>query len=118
MKKINISILIFSFFLSLSINLKIEIIKSLDIFINKFNVNILFIIKTIILGLIIYLLLFLLFKFVDKIPLKKDKFQLDKKRLIIIFISIFMTTSIYLLTHYPAVYLNDTIFMLYYAMIV
>lgn len=114
MKKINIPILIFSFFLSLSINLKIEIIKSLDIFINKFNINILFIIKTIILGLIIYLLLFFLFKFVDKIPLKKDKFQLDKKRLIIIFISIFMTTFIYLLTHYPAVYLNDTIFMIYY----
>ena len=71
MKRINILNLIFSIFLSISIYLKIVIDNNLDYFINKFHINILFIVEVTLLTILIYYLLEILFHLFDKIPLKK-----------------------------------------------
>ena len=114
MKKINYPILILSLFLSISINLKIIIDNSLDKFIKSFHINFFFISKVVILCVIFYFLFYYLFKLIDKIPLSKNKLTLNKKNIVFIFLVIFVPTMIYLLSHYPGVYLNDTMFMLYY----
>ncbi len=57
MKKIKLLNLIFSIFVSISINLKLLIDNNLNSFIKTNPINILFIIKIIILTIIIYLLL-------------------------------------------------------------
>ena len=113
MKRINILNLIFSIFLSISINLKLVIDKNLDYFIKKFHIDIMFIIKVILLSILIYFLLKVLFLLFDKIPLKNKKLILDKKKTILIFISIFITSMLYLIVYYPATFLNDTLYMLY-----
>lgn len=114
MKKINYPILILSLFLSVSVNLKIIIDSSLERFIKSFHINFFFIGKVLIVCIIFYILFYYLFKLIDKIPLSKNKLILNKKNIIIIFLLIFVPTMIYLLSHYPGVYLNDTLFMLYY----
>ena len=112
MKKVSYPILLLSFFISLSINLKIIIVKSLDKFINNFHIDFCFIGKVVILCLVLYFLFNILFKIIDKITLIESNVLLTNK--FIIFIILFIPTIIYLLSHYPAVYLNDTIFMLYH----
>ncbi len=113
MKRINILNLIFSIFLSISINLKLVIDNNLDYFIKKFHINFMFVIEVILLSILIYYLLKILFNLLDKIPLKNKKLVLNKKKNILIFLSIFAMAILYLITYYPAVYLNDTIYMLY-----
>lgn len=113
MKRINISVLIFSLLLSLSINLKLLIDNSLDGFINNTSFNYLFLVKSLILWIIVYFVIILLFFLIDRIPLSNKKIELKKKKLLIMFICIFSTTMIYLLSHYPAVYLNDNLLMFY-----
>ncbi len=113
MKRIKLLNLVFSIFVSISINLKILIDHNLNSFIKNNNFNILFIIKIIIITLLVYLLLELLFFLIDKIPLKNKKLILTKKKIIIIFMCIFISSIMYLLNHFPAVYLNDTVFMFY-----
>ena len=113
MKRIKLLNLIFSIFVSISINLKLLIDNNLNSFIKNNTINILFIIKIIILTILVYFLLELLFYLIDKIPLKNKKLILTKKKIIIIFMCIFLSSFMYLLIHYPAVYLNDTVFMFY-----
>lgn len=113
MKKIKLPILIISLFLSFSINLKLIIHKSLDKFISDFDFfDISFILKFIFISVIIYFVLYFLFLLIDMIPLSKKKIILTKKKLLIVFVCIFTTTLIYLLSHYPGVYLNDAFFLM------
>ena len=114
MKKINYPILILSLFLSVSVNLKIIIDSSLERFIKSFHINFFFIGKVLIVCIIFYILFYYLFKLIDKISISKNELILNKRNVIFIFLVIFVPTMIYLLTHYPGVYLNDTMFMLYY----
>lgn len=113
MRKVNIFNLIFSLFLSISINLKLIIDNDLNYFIKEFHINFLFIIKVFLLGILIYFLLKGIFSLLDLIPLNKKKFVLNKKEIICVFFAIFITSFLFLLFHYPGVFLNDTIFMLY-----
>lgn len=113
MKKIKYFNLIFSIFLSTSINLKLLIDHNLDTFIKKFHINFIFIVKILLLAILIYFILELLFYLLDKIPLKNKKLVLNKKQIIAIFICVFTTSMLFLIAHYPAVYLNDTLFYVY-----
>ena len=113
MKKINFLNLIFSILLSISIHLGITIEKNVDFFIKDFHVNGIFVLKVILLSGFIYFLLKGLFFLFDKIPLSKKEFVLNKKKIFLIFLGIFFTGMLYLLVFYPAVCLNDTLFMLY-----
>lgn len=114
MKKISFPILLLSLFISLSINLKIVIERSLDNFIYNFHINFYFLCKVGIVCLLLYLLLLFLFMLFDRISLKNTKMIISKKFKIIIFLLFFIPTIIYLLSHYPGVFLNDTLFMLYH----
>ena len=113
MKRINWLILITSIFISLSFNLKFAIKKGLDYFVNDFHINFVFIIKTTIISIIIYFILYLLFKLLDKTKLNNKKLEITKTIKIKIFILILIPSLVYLIVHYPAVYLNDTNFILY-----
>ncbi|MBR2678431.1 MAG: hypothetical protein IKE63_03345, partial [Bacilli bacterium] len=113
MKKINVLHLIFSIFLSISLYLKIVIDKNLDYFINKFHIDMLFIVEVTLLTCLIYYLLDKLFYLIDKIPLKKSKLVLNRKKIFLIFLAILTMGISYLIVYYPAVYLNDTLFMMY-----
>ena len=113
MKKINWSILIVSLIISLSFNLKAVINKGVDYFAKKFHLDLVFTLKVTVLCIIIYFVLYFLFKQIDKIKLKNKKMDINKKNKILIFIAIFIPGLGYLLVHYPAVYLNDTNFILY-----
>ena len=55
-----------------------------------------------------------LFRLFDKISLKNTKIIISKKYKILIYLLFFIPTIIYLLSHYPGVFLNDTLFMLYH----
>ena len=112
MKRIKLLNLLFSIFVSISINIKLLIDKNLNNFIRYNQISFVFIMKLIILTILIYLFLELLFYLVDKIPLKKKKIALNKVKIIIIFLFIFISSMIYLISHYPGVYMNDTIFMI------
>ena len=113
MKRINWNILIVSLFISLSFNLKAVINKGVDYFAKKFHVDLVFALKVTVLCIIIYLVLYFLFKQLDKVKLKNKKMDINKKNIILIFIAIFIPGLVYLLVHYPAVYINDTNYMLY-----
>lgn len=113
MKRIKWFNLIFSIFLSLSINLKLVINKGLDYFIKQFKFDFSFLINSIILGIIIYFLLLLIFKLLDKINIKNSFLNINKNKKILIFLGIFIMTIINLLVYYPGVYLNDTYYMIY-----
>ena len=113
MKRIKLLNLLFSFFISISINLKLIIDNNLNYFIKHNIINFTFIMKIIGITILVYFILELLFYLLDKVPLKNKELNLNKKKIFIIFICIFIPSMIYLLSHYPGVYLNDTMFMIY-----
>lgn len=114
MKKISFPILLLSLFISLSINLKIIIERSLEKFIYNFHINFYFLFKVGIGCILLYFLFSFLFRLFDKISLKNTKIIISKKYKILIYLLFFIPTIIYLLSHYPGVFLNDTLFMLYH----
>ena len=114
MKKICFPILLLSLFISLSINLKIIIERSLEKFIYNFHINFYFLFKVGIGCILLYFLFSFLFRLFDKISLKNTKIIISKKYKILIYLLFFIPTIIYLLSHYPGVFLNDTLFMLYH----
>ena len=113
MKKINIIQLIFSILLSITIHLGMVIEEDVNYFINNFHVDLFFILKVIISSIFIYLFIRELFYWLDQIPFRKRKIDLSQKKIVLIFLSILIMAIIYLIIFYPAVYLNDTPFMLY-----
>ena len=117
MKKICFPILLLSLFISLSINLKIIIERSLEKFIYNFHINFYFLFKVGIGCILLYFLFSFLFRLFDKISLKNTKIIISKKYKILIYLLFFIPTIIYLLSHYPGVFLNDTLFMLYHPMV-
>ncbi|MBR2827607.1 MAG: hypothetical protein IKE70_00025 [Bacilli bacterium] len=115
MKKLNKLLFIFSLLLSLSIHLRFVINNSLNDFVKNFSFfDLSFIIKTFLLTIVIYFIINILFYFIDKIPFKKNVILFNRKKILFIFMIIFINTMIFLLSHFPAVYLNDSIFLMNY----
>lgn len=118
MKKFNkkhMIFLIISFFISLSINLKTSINykKQLpDYFINKFQFNIVFFLKTFFLAIIIILFLLIICKLINKIKIKKHDEYNNKRLAILFFAVLFLNNLLFLLTYYPGSNMNDTLLII------
>ena len=112
----NIIQVIISFFIGASLYLKYLIGydgKYPSKFINTFHFNFKFFIVVIVLGSFIFLLMKLLFYFLDKIKVSKKEDAFNSKKLIIwSFVGIFISGILFLLVHYPGTGINDTLIII------
>ena len=82
-------------------------------FINTFHFDFKFFIVVIVLGSFIFLLMKLLFYFLDKIKVSKKEDAFNSKKLIIwSFVGILISGVIFLLVHYPGTGINDTLIII------
>lgn len=115
MKKRRILLGVSSFFLSLTILLTRYIDKEgVEQFFHQFKFDGWFILKTLSMSIIVYLVASLVLKKTAKFNIKQSKKVWNNKKVLLIsFISIFVTSLIFLLTYYPGSCMVDTLHLLF-----
>ena len=81
-------------------------------FINNFHFSFMFFLKSIILSLIVFVITKLLIYVIKKVKFKKNN-TLNNKIFILIFLLIFSSGLLFLLTYYPVENMGDTLYILY-----